>query len=103
LNFCVEKIIVGDELVSAHIRVTGMVQGVGYRYFALRQANLFGLKGYVKNKSDGSVELEVEGDKEVIEKFKSLLEQGPGYSSVEKVEISDQPYTAKYTQFTVEY
>jgi acylphosphatase len=94
---------VGDELVSAHIRVTGMVQGVGYRYFAMRQAKLFGLNGYVKNKADGSVELQVEGEKEIIEKFKSLLEKGPGYSSVENVEISHQPYTAKYTQFTVEY
>lgn len=90
-------------MVTAHIKVTGMVQGVGYRYFALRQANLFGLNGYVKNKTDGSVELQVEGEKEIVESFKSILAQGPGYASVEHVEISYEPYQAQYNKFTVEY
>ena len=80
-----------------------MVQGVGYRYFAMRQANLFGLNGYVKNKANGSVELQVEGEKEIIEKFKSILAQGPGYSNVEKVEISYMSYQANYNKFSVEY
>jgi acylphosphatase len=90
-------------MVGAFIRVTGMVQGVGFRYFAMRQANLFGLNGYVKNKPDGSVELQVEGEKEIIEKFKSVLEEGPGYSSVDGVEISYESYAAKYNKFSVEY
>jgi acylphosphatase len=90
-------------MVSAHIRVAGMVQGVGYRYFALRQANLFGLYGYVKNKADGSVEVVVEGEKDIIENFSTILEQGPGFSSVDHVEVSYGPYTGKYSKFSVEY
>jgi acylphosphatase len=90
-------------LIGAYIRVTGNVQGVGYRYFAQREATIFGLTGYVKNKADGSVELQVEGEKEIIEKFKSILERGPGYSIVEKVEISYEPYNANYGKFSVEY
>ena len=90
-------------MVSAHIRVTGKVQGVGYRYFAMRQANLFGIYGYVKNKSDGSVELEVEGEKEIIENFRSILKQGPGFGSVDHVEIRYGPYSAKYKKFSVDY
>ena len=54
---------------SAYIRVSGRVQGVGYRYYALRNADLLGLNGYVKNCVDGSVELQVEGDKEIIKQF----------------------------------
>ena len=90
-------------MVCARIRVTGMVQGVGYRYFAKQQANLYALRGYVKNKADGSVELEVEGEKEVVEKFKSLLERGPGFSDVERVEINYEPYLNKYNKFSVEF
>ena len=90
-------------MVSARMRVTGRVQGVGYRYYAMRQANEFGLKGYVKNQGDGSVEVQVEGEKEIIERFKSFLKQGPGYSSVDQVEITYEPYLAKYDRFSVEY
>jgi len=90
-------------MVSAYIRVTGMVQGVGFRYFAMRQANLLGINGYVKNRGDGSVELQVEGEKQVVENFKTILEHGSGYSSVDKVEITYEPYAAKYNRFSVEY
>ena len=90
-------------MVSATIRVTGRVQGVGYRYYAMRQAHEFGLNGYVKNQGDGSVEVQVEGEKEIIERFKSFLKQGPGYSSVDQVEITYEPYLAKYNKFSVEY
>ena len=90
-------------MVCAYVRVTGMVQGVGYRYFAMREAHLFGITGYVKNKADGSVELEVEGENEIIEKFRSILQRGPGYSTVDEVEISYRPYGAKYSKFSVEY
>lgn len=90
-------------MVGANIKVTGMVQGVGFRYFAMRHANELGLTGYVKNKADGSVELQIEGAKQVVENFKSILVQGPGYSSVDKVEITYEPYTVKYNRFSVEY
>jgi len=90
-------------MVSAFITVTGQVQGVGYRYFAMRQANLLGITGYVKNKSDGSVELEAEGGREIIENFLAILEQGPGYGSVDNVEVRYEPYSAKYNKFSVDY
>lgn len=90
-------------MVSATIQITGRVQGVGFRYFTMRQANAFGLNGYVKNKGDGSVEVKVEGEKEIIERFRSILEEGSGYSAVQKVEISFEPYSAKYKKFSVEY
>ena len=93
----------GINMVTAHIKVTGMVQGVGYRYFALQEANMFGLNGFVKNKPDGSVEMQVEGEKEVIEKFKLILMKGPRFSNVESVKIEYDSYGAKFNKFSVEY
>ncbi len=88
---------------SAYIRVSGRVQGVGYRYYALRNAEYLGLTGYVRNHSGGSVELRIEGEKEVIERFKEILKQGPRFSSVESVDLKFDEYQAKYNDFSVEY
>ena len=90
-------------MTGAHIRVVGRVQGVGFRYFAMRHANDYGLKGYVKNLADGSVEVRIEGEKEVIEHYKTILEEGPGYSLVDSVDFTFEPYTAKFKKFSVEY
>ena len=88
---------------GALIRVYGRVQGVGYRYFALRQGELLGLKGYVRNCIDGSVELEVEGEKAIIEQFTQILKEGPRFSQVSKVDLTFNEYEAKYSHFSVEY
>jgi acylphosphatase len=90
-------------MTGAHIRVVGRVQGVGFRYFAMRHANDYGLKGYVKNLADGSVEVRVEGEKDVIKHYTKILEEGPGYSLVDYVDFSFEPYTAKFQKFSVEY
>ena len=70
-----------------HIAVTGRVQGVGYRYFALNSANERGLAGWVRNRLDGSVEIEAEGRSPALEDFESSLRQGPRWSSVENVTV----------------
>lgn len=52
-----------DELINAHLLISGMVQGVGYRWFVMRKANEYNLKGYVRNLYTDDVEVEVEGEK----------------------------------------
>ncbi len=52
--------------IRKHIRFYGRVQGVGFRYHATYKARLLGLTGWVRNRSDGSVEMEVQGDPEQI-------------------------------------
>jgi len=54
------------ELVRARIRVTGVVQGVGYRFFVRNVAASLGLAGEVRNLSDGSVEVVAEGDRSLV-------------------------------------
>jgi acylphosphatase len=61
------------------------VQGVGYRWFASKQAALLKLTGFAKNLSDGSVEVEVQGNPEQIESFLERLREGPRSASVSSV------------------
>lgn len=70
-------------------RVFGRVQGVGYRYFALRQAQLLGVTGFARNQPDGSVEVVAEGPEESLVALEEQLRQGPGFATVTGVERED--------------
>jgi acylphosphatase len=83
--------------------VKGHVQGVGYRYFAQRQAERNGLHGYVKNLYNGDVEVFVEGDKKTIDSFVEILKQGPSFGYVDRVEIQEFPSENKYSGFSIEF
>lgn len=73
--------------VRVHLFVTGVVQGVGYRYFAMRKARMFGLKGFAKNLIDGRVELVAEGERGLMEEFIKELRRGPISAHVTDVRI----------------
>jgi acylphosphatase len=77
------------------IWVSGVVQGVGFRWFTRRAAlEVGGLAGRVRNLPDGRVEVEVVGEPERIEAFRRRLRQGPSESRVtglEETEISPVP------------
>lgn len=66
-------------------RVRGEVQGVGFRWWTKRQADGLGVRGTVRNLADGSVEVVVTGDAETLERFLSLLHEGPPAARVEAV------------------
>ncbi len=66
--------------------VRGLVQGVGYRYFVLREANALGLSGYARNCPDGSVEVVAEGSERALGDLEVRLRQGPAFASVKDVE-----------------
>lgn len=91
------------EEVQAYIRVYGIVQGVGYRFFTERHARRLGLKGYVRNMPDGSVEVVVEGSKDKIETLIKYLKRGPYLARVEKVVVEYRKPTGKFSDFTIKY
>ncbi len=62
--------------------VAGRVQGVGYRYFVLRQAEVLGVSGYARNRSDGSVEVVAEGSDTALADFEARLREGPTFAEV---------------------
>ncbi|BDD62937.1 hypothetical protein MAP00_007890 [Monascus purpureus] len=72
-------------------RVHGVVQGVGFRDFTQRRAVYYGLKGWVKNTTDGRVEGEAQGDEDSIQKLLKDIGQGPRLAHVVKVEKKEVP------------
>lgn len=83
--------------------VEGMVQGVGFRYMALRQARQLGLTGYVRNLPGGSVEVLAEGEQKRLSQFRSWLSHGPPGAYVRRLEVSNLPYTGLYKRFQIEF
>ncbi len=73
-------------VVARKFFIRGLVQGVGFRYFAQRSAARHQVRGYVKNLDDGRVEALAQGAERAVEAFKHDLAAGPTYSSVEDVE-----------------
>jgi acylphosphatase len=71
-----------------HLRITGRVQGVGYRYWLNREAGRHGLAGWVRNRSDGSVEALLKGDDAAVETVIAACSRGPRMAAVERVERS---------------
>jgi acylphosphatase len=74
---------------SARLRITGRVQGVGYRAWAVQRASRLGLRGWVRNRSDGSVEALVTGEDDAVARMIEACREGPFGARVSDVAISD--------------
>jgi acylphosphatase len=70
-----------------HGTVHGDVQGVGFRYFLIREAYRLGLRGWVRNREDGTVEFVAEGDRADLERLKEVAETGPRMARVDSVDV----------------
>lgn len=88
---------------GAHIIVTGLVQGVGFRWFVEREAKKLGLNGYVKNLFNGDVEVEVEGDSGLIEDLIKQLRVGNRSSHVTDVQVSWLEFQNKFNNFRITF
>ena len=71
--------------------VQGRVQGVGYRYFVLRQAEALGVSGFARNLADGAVEVLAEGTGAALADFEARLREGPAFAEVASVEREASP------------
>jgi len=74
-----------------HVIVKGRVQGVFFRRTTLEEAERLGLSGFVKNRPDGSVEIEAEGSEEALRAFLDFCRRGPEHAQVEDVAVRDHP------------
>lgn len=68
------------------LRVVGRVQGVGFRWFVVTVAERLDLRGWVRNTSDGSVEVEAEGSPPAVDELRRRLERGPPAARVARVD-----------------
>ncbi len=90
--------------VCAEITVSGIVQGVGFRYFAQKEALAQGLNGYVMNMADGrSVKVMVSGSKVDVEKLITELRKGPPNSRVISVDIEWKTGPLSVKGFSIKY
>jgi acylphosphatase len=71
------------------LAISGRVQGVGYRYWTVTTARRLGLRGWVRNRSDGSVEALVAGDSAVVERLIEACRHGPAEARVERVDVTE--------------
>jgi len=75
------------------LRIRGRVQGVGYRYWTVGQARALGLRGWVRNRADGSVEVLAAGSDDSLELFIIACHRGPRAARVESIDIEDATET----------
>ncbi len=83
--------------------VSGLVQGVGYRYYAIGHARRLGLTGYAKNLSNGNVEAYAEGERGLLEEFVKLLRVGPVTAKISGVSVEWVKPSGRYKSFSIEY
>jgi acylphosphatase len=92
-----------SELKRAKIIVTGLVQGVGYRYFVMRHADHLNLKGYTQNLFTGEVLIEVEGDFGLINDLIKQLKIGPMKSHITNCSVEWSENKNEFKEFEVRY
>jgi len=88
--------------MSIQFVVQGLVQGVGFRYFVYRQAVRLGLRGFVRNRPDGSVEVAAEGDEAALRDLEEALWRGPGSAVVHEVCRQPLPEAGRWSDFRIE-
>jgi acylphosphatase len=88
-----------NEPVSRHLIVRGRVQGVGYRNYIQYKAGLLNVKGWVRNRPDGSVEAVVHGSPEAVAEIIDCAKRGPRAAEVTAVTVSDAE--GRHEQFVV--
>ena len=86
-----------------NIIVSGRVQGVWYRAYTMEKANELGLKGWVRNNPDGTVEIEVEGDEEKIKELIKWCWIGSPASKVTDVKYKEKKYKGEFSTFKILY
>ena len=88
---------------SVHIVVRGVVQGVGFRFFAQCLARRYGVAGYVRNLPDDTVEIEAEGDHGLVSDFLKEVSIGPRAGYVSGVDVEWKPYAGSYEEFRIHF
>jgi acylphosphatase len=89
-------------MIAKRYIVRGRVQGVGFRWFVEREAHVLGIAGWVRNNSDGSVEVLAQGTRDQLTGLRSRLREGPRAARVDGVHESEVRPAAGLTSFRIE-
>ncbi len=77
--------------MAKHLRISGRVQGVGFRYSMSEEAERLGVTGWVRNRRDGTVEAVLDGTPDAVDAILAWARRGPRGASVTEVEVSEIP------------
>jgi acylphosphatase len=86
-------------MITLRLSIVGAVQGVGFRYAMLREAERLAVAGWVRNRVDGSVEALVQGDAAAVDALVAWARRGPPAARVLEVRASAQPDAQKHSGF----
>lgn len=81
--------------------ISGRVQGVGYRMFAASHAHRLQITGFVRNLSDGDVEVVAEGEEEALSAFLEILRQGPPAAHISDIQVFRSDDLSGFESFTI--
>lgn len=90
-----------DRMERLSARITGRVQGVGFRHFTTKRAQSLGCTGWVRNETDGSVRLEAEGPRSDLNDLLDAVHEGPRSARVEDVSATFEDPTGEFDHFRV--
>jgi len=88
--------------IAVELIIYGRVQGVLFRVSAARRARTLGIKGWVRNETDGAVRIVAQGKKDALEKFASWCQKGPFLARVTKVNVTPREIVEEYNDFTIQ-
>jgi len=100
-NFLLQTSVFLAMFIHLNIKVFGRVQGVLFRQSTAYKAEELGITGFVRNDYDGSVYLEVEGKRDILDKFVVWCRRGPSFAKVTKVEVVESSLQ-KFSGFVIE-
>jgi acylphosphatase len=83
------------------LHIFGRVQGVGFRYWAYKQALRLQIRGWIRNEADGTVSCECYGTEDAVKDFTETLRKGPPYGRVDKIETSPASQTSARKGFEI--
>ena len=92
-----------EKKVSAHVIISGRVQGVFFRVETQRAAERCGVFGWVRNRPDGTVEAVFEGEQQAVNAVLAWCKQGTDLSEVENVEVKWQDYSGEFKGFNITF
>lgn len=85
----------------ARLIVCGRVQGVGFRYFALRAAQAHDVGGWARNLPNGDVEIDADGSRLALDAFTESIRRGPAFARVDRVDTTPLPELGEQRAFTI--
>lgn len=92
-----------ENIKTYNVLISGRVQGVGFRYYAVSIAEKYDVKGFVRNIRGGRVEILCQGEEEELKSFLNEVKKGPAFSVITDILTEEIPENKRYNTFEIKY